>query len=331
MPKHKELYPPILPYNKGILDTDDYHRVYFEECGNPDGLPVLFFHGGPGAGCDAKDRSYFNPKKWRIVLFDQRGCGRSRPLGKLEENTTWYLIQDAKLLLDELKITRVVLFGGSWGSTMALTFAIAYPEIVSGMVLRGIFLGETSEIDYSEKGLIAQHFPVAWERFASVLAPADRKDPMSAYHREIVAKRTKPARKRKLTYEWTRYGDTHLHLKPAEPDEIDKKLAESKPRNIKASATLELHYFVNDCFFKRGFVLHNVSRIPDIPISIVHGLYDVICAPRSAYQLGKALTTSGHTHVRTFFTFAGHSKSEPETQRRLLIEMDAMHEKLKPR
>lgn len=327
----KSLFPKIEPHKKGSLDTGDGHKVYFEECGNPDGIPILFFHGGPGAGCDAKDRRYFNPKKWRGILFDQRGCGRSRPLSKLDNNTTWHLIRDAKNILDKLGISKAVMFGGSWGSTMALTFAIVYPEMVSGLVLRGIFLGEPSEIDYSENGLIAQHFPRAWERFASVLRPDQRKNPLTAYYKEMTAETTSASRKRKLAYEWDRYEDAHLRLAPNRDEKIDKELRQYKPRDIKALSILELHYIANGCFFRRGFVLKNVKRIPNIPISIIHGEYDVICPPQSAHRLEKALVASGHTQVRTFYTFAGHSKSDPETQERLLSETELMYEKVKPR
>ncbi|MBI2064969.1 MAG: prolyl aminopeptidase [Candidatus Yanofskybacteria bacterium] len=329
MTKRTKLYPSIKPLNRDFLKTDDGHKIYFEECGNPDGVPVLFFHGGPGAGCGEKDRRYFDPKKWRIILFDQRGCGRSRPLNLLENNTTWHLIQDAKRILDRLNITKTALFGGSWGSTMALAFAITYPNMVLGMVLRGIFLGESSEIDYSENGLIAQHFPRAWERFASVLPPDQRKNPLISYHKEITAETTSANRKRKLAYEWARYEDAHLCLTSNNDRKIDREFAKYKPRDVEAIATLELHYIANGCFFRRGFVLNNVSLIPDVPISIVHGEYDVICPPKSAHRLEKALSASGHTQVSTFYTFAGHSKSDPETQERLLSETELLYKKVK--
>lgn len=323
------LFPKRKPYRRGTLNTDDGHKVYFEECGNPDGLPVLFFHGGPGAGCDANDRRYFDSKKWRVVLFDQRGCGRSRPPGLLDDNTTWHLVQDAKRILDKLGVSKAVLFGGSWGSTMDLTFAIACPELVLGMLLRGIFLGEPSEIDYSEKGLIAQHFPQAWERFVSVLPPEKRKDPLLAYYDELIEKPAGQARRRKLVQEWTRYEDSHLHLAPTNTEKYEKEFAKQNPRHVEMIALLEIYYLANGCFFKRGFILKNTHRIPDVPISIIHGQYDVICPARSAHRLEKALVASGHTQVRTFYTFAGHSKSDPETQKMLIDETELMYEKVK--
>ena len=327
----ESLFPKRKPHNHGMLKTGDGHRVYFEECGNPNGIPILFFHGGPGAGCDEKDRRYFDPKKWRVILFDQRGCGRSRPLGLLENNTTWHLIQDAKHILNKLGITKTALFGGSWGSTMALTFAITCPEMVSGMVLRGIFLGESSEIDYSENGLIATHFPREWERFASVLSPEQRKDPLRAYYDKLINGRVRRSRRRKLVSEWTRYEDAHLRLAPTNPQKYEREFAKEKPETVEMIAVLEIYYIANGCFFKRGFILKNIHRIPNVPISIIHGEYDVICPPRSAHRPEKALLDSGHTQVRTFYTFAGHSKSDPETRKILLSETDRLYAKVKPR
>lgn len=325
-----ELYPSIRPHKKYTLNTGDGHKVYFEECGNPNGLPVLFFHGGPGAGCSPKDRRYFDPKKYRVILFDQRGCGRSRPISKLEHNTTWHLVKDAKCILDKLKIQEVILFGGSWGSTMALAFAIAYPETVLGMVLRGIFLGEPSEIDYSENGLIAQHFPEAWERFASVLPMNERNNPLEGYYKRIVAEPVSPVRTRKLAHEWTRYEDIHLRLTSLPPERLEKEFNKYSWSEIRSCAILEIYYLRNGCFFVgNNFILKNTGEIPNVPISIIHGKYDVICPPRNAYRLENALATSGHNQVRTFFTFAGHSKSDPENQKRLLLETDLMYDKVR--
>lgn len=325
----KSLFPKIKPFNKSLLDVGEGHKVYFEECGNPDGIPILFFHGGPGAGCDEKNRRFFNPQKWRVILFDQRGCGKSRPLGLLKNNTTWHLIQDAKQILDKLGISKTALFGGSWGSTMALIFSITYPNMVLGMVIRGIFLGELSEIDYSENGLMATHLPKEWEKFISVLRPEQRKNPISSYYKELIKNQTGQSRKRKLAYEWTRYEYAHLRLAPRNLKNYDKYYVKEKSKTIETLALLEIYYIVNRFFLKKGFILNNAPQIPNVPISIIHGEYDIICPTRNAYRLEKALLASGHTKVRTFYTFAGHSSSDPENQKKLLIETERMYNKIK--
>lgn len=319
----QELFPSIRPFNKGFLNVSGGHKIYYEECGNPKGLPVIFFHGGPGAGCGTKDRRFFDPEKFRVVLFDQRGCGHSRPTANIKENTTWHLIRDAQDLLEELNIEKALAFGGSWGSTMALLFAIAYPGSVSGIIARGIFLGEQSEIDYSENGLIAQHFPQAWERFVSPLSLDEREDPLLSYYTKLFREKTNPKKLKKLFYEWARFEDAHLKLVVPSQKQMDREYAKAKYKEIKAISTLEIYYICNNCFLKNGYILNNTSWIPrNIPISIVHGKYDVICPPKSAYRLYMALEKH---NVQLHWTHAGHSKSDPETQQKLISETNRLY------
>ena len=322
----KGLFPPIEPYNRGYLKRGK-HKIYFEESGNPKGLPVLYFHGGPGAGCSPKDRRFFNPKKFRIILFDQRGCGRSKPIARIKENTTWHLIQDAKNILDKLNINKVLVFGGSWGSTMALIFTIIHPNCVSGIIARGIFLGERSEIDYSENGLIAQHFPQAWERFTSLLSADEKRDPLASYYKKLFDESTKSRKLKKLFYEWARFEDVHLKLLTPSQKNLDKYYAKADYKISKAISTLEIYYLYNNCFLRDGYITKNICRIPrDIPISLVHGKYDVICPPKSAYKLYRAL--SRH-NVQLHWTHAGHSKSDIETEKKLLSEVKRLYKEIK--
>lgn len=318
-----DLYPEIEPYNFGYLPIETGHEIYFEQCGNPKGLPAIFFHGGPGAGCDSKDRRYFDGKKWRVILSDQRGCGRSKPFGKIDGNTTWDLIEDTGRLINYLKIPPSVFWGSSWGSTMALLSAIRYPGLVVGLNLRGIFLGETGEIDYSDQGLLAQHYPEKWTRFIKNVPPLYRLNPIPFFYKKLLL--GTPEERRQFSRQWSNFEDSCLHLAPLIDDEIEKGTSQAEAESI---ALLETHYFHNDCFLENGYILKNVRRIPNVPISITHGRYDVVCPPRSAYRLYNALKTTGHDKVQLHFTIAGHSKSDPENQAKLLSETNRVYQEV---
>ena len=295
---------------------------------NYEGFPTLAFHGGPGAGFSIKDRRRFDPTR-RTVMFDQRSCGRSRPLKSLKNNTTQNLIEDAAAILNKLKIYEAVLEGGSWGSTLALLFAIAHPERTAGICLRGVFLGERGEINYSETGLIAQHFPQAWQRFVSPLDLQDKTNPLAGYYRGLIgnAEKSTSYQKKRLIYEWARFEDAHLSLTIKDDKTFDREYAKEKPETLEAVSTLEIHYLYNNCFIENGFILKNISRIPlHIPISIIHGRYDVICPPRSAYRLYQALQKH---NVKLCWTQAGHSKKDPENQSLMLSEMDRIYQEIK--
>ena len=313
------MFPEIQPYNTGMLKVCPRHEIYFEECGNPNGYPILFLHGGPGAGCDAKDRRYFDPAKWRIILFDQRGSGRSKPFGETKENSTWALCADIRKLLEHLGITRVVLFGGSWGSTLALVFAVQETQMVSGMVLRGIFLGEEEEIKNLWNGSTGHYFPEAWIRFASMVPPKHRRSPAEYYYEQLMSKDA--TIRKKFAYEWSRYEMALLHLEPEPDEEIDKEMAEF---SFESMAIMEAHYlYKNQAFLENKYIIKNANCLSNIPTTIIQGRYDVVCPPVSAYRLAKVIKGS-ELHI----VIAGHSSSDPEIRKKLVSQTEAMYEKV---
>ena len=315
-----DLYPEINPYNVGFFNVSGGHKLYYEECGNPTGKPILFLHGGPGAGCSPNDRRYFDPQKWRIILFDQRGSGRSKPFGSIENNTTWYLVQDIKELMDYLEIKELALFAGSWGSTLALVFAIHHPEMVSGMILRGIFLGEKDESDYFFNGSTALFFPEAWERFISFVPKEFKQDPAKYY--SIQLKSPDLITRRNFAYEWARYEEALLHLEPQKEESVDKETSDFPYESL---AIMEMHYlYDNQCFLGiPKYIIGNANVIPKVPTSIIQGRYDIVCPPISAYRLAKALPNA-ELHIIT----AGHSSSDPAIRQKLIEETNAMFEKI---
>ena len=310
-----ELYPEIEPRNQGFLQVSAGHDVYFEECGNPEGSAVLFVHGGPGAGCSKNDRRFFNPEKYRVILFDQRGCGRSKPFGETNYNTTPDLVSDMELLLRELGVKRVKIFGGSWGSTLGLVFAIKYPEMVTHLILRGIFLAEEEEIrnSYITGNMVSLVFPEIWERYLS-LVPAEQKDDPLAFYAEMMVSED-PLVRAFYAYEWARFESALLHLKPPTDAELNEEL---RKEPFEALSLLELHYMRNSCFLENGYIIENVERIKHIPTYIVQGRYDMVCPAKSAYRLWLALDKKPKIHM----TFAGHSKSDTETRSKLLEIMN---------
>lgn len=314
------LYPEIQPYNWGFLPVSFGHNIYFEECGNPNGKPILFLHGGPGAGCNTRDRRFFDPKKWRIILFDQRGSGRSWPFGSIEQNTTWHLVDDIRLLLNFFNVKKTVLFGGSWGSTLALVFAISQPNKVSGMVLRGIFLGEKDEIDYYLKGGVANHFPESWRRYASMVPPEHSMNPAPYYREKIISGTT--LERKSFSLEWVRFEESILHLKPTESDTntVEKEISNCPFESL---AIMESHYLLQNCFMEDKFIIKNANFVPKVPIVTIQGRYDIVCPPISAYRLAAVLP-----HAKMHMVIAGHSSSDPEIVNKLISETDAMFEKV---
>lgn len=315
-----ELYPEIEPYSNRFMQPldDTGQQIYIEECGNPDGYPIIVLHGGPGAGCSAKDRRYFDPQKWRIILFDQRGSGRSEPFGSIVNNTTGHLCDDINDIYRELGIHKAVLFGGSWGSTLALVFAIGQPEKVSGMILRGIFLGEKEEIANFWNGSTGHYFPEAWVRFASFVPPEFRRNPAEYYYRKLMSEDQKV--RRSFAYEWARYEEALIHLEPQPETATDKETSDFPYESL---AIMEAHYlYKNHAFLDNKHIIKNAHKISDIPISIIQGRYDIVCPPVSAYRLGKALKAEPQ------FVTAGHSSSDPEIRKKLISETEAMYDKV---
>lgn len=302
-------YKNVKAYKKGYFKVGDGHQIYYELCGNPEGKPVMFVHGGPGGGFSDKDKRFFNLKKFNVILFDQRGSGRSKPFASLNGNTTFKLAEDMRKLLGYLKIDKIILFGGSWGSTLSLVYAIRYPETVIGMVLRGIFLGSNEENDYFVYG-VKDHFPEAWERMASLVPEKNRKNIIEYYYNQMNSKNEKI--RKKFTLEWARYEFSVSKLIYSE-----KKVKETlKEVRYEAFSLIELHYLKNNCFLPKNYILNNAGKIK-CPVSIVHGRYDLVCSPESAYRLDEKLKNS-----KLFFTLAGHSASDEENEKMLIKEIN---------
>jgi proline iminopeptidase len=307
------LYPPIGPFDQGYLEVSDLHRIYYEQSGNPRGKPVVVLHGGPGAGTAPKMRQFFDPGRYRIILFDQRGCGKSTPHACLENNTTWDLIGDMERLRDELEIERWQLFGGSWGSALALAYAERYPQFVSELVLRGIFTLRRSELEWFYQGGANALFPDAWEEYLKPIPEAERGDMIKAYHRRL----TSPDPEEQLTAAraWSLWEATTSHLKP------DAQYLESFKNDafMLAFARIECHYFVHGGFFETDDqLIAQVSRIRHLPAVIVQGRYDVVCPMTTAWSLHRAWPEAKFVVVPD----AGHAAFEVGIQHELLKATD---------
>ncbi|RDD62307.1 prolyl aminopeptidase [Ferruginivarius sediminum] len=305
--QQRDLYPPIEPRESGMLRLDDLHTMYWEVSGAADGQPVVFLHGGPGAGASADHRRFFDPRHYRIVVFDQRGAGRSRPLGETRDNTTQHLIADMELLRRHLDIERWLVFGGSWGSTLALAYAEAHPERVTALILRGIFLCRSAEIDWFLYGM-RKLFPEAWERFAGFIPAAEQGDLLTAYHRRLLD--PDPGIHMPAARAWSTYEGACSTLLPS-PETV---AAFGEERMALGLARLEAHYFRNRVFLRENQLLDEIGRIHDIPGAIVQGRYDAVCPIQNAHDLRKAWPKSHYTVVPD----AGHSAMEPGVRRALV-------------
>ncbi len=310
-------YAPIERYNHGFLQVDAEHSIYFEESGNPKGKPVLFVHGGPGSNTDPGHRQYFDPKVYRIILFDQRGAGKSTPHASLNNNTTWHLISDIERLREKLGVDKWVVFGGSWGSTLSLSYAISHPERVKGLVLRGIFLCRKKEIHWFYQHGAHHLFPDEWERYLKPIPEAERHDLVSAYHRRLTSEdervRLEAARA------WSRWEGATIKLIP-DTAQIETFTAD---HHAVAIARIECHYFMNHAFFASdNWILENIAKVRKIPAIIVHGRYDVVCPVENAWELHKAWPESTLEIVAD----AGHAASEPGLIDALVRATDAFRE-----
>lgn len=306
------LYPPIEPYDVGMLAVGGGHALYYEQSGNPSGAPVVFLHGGPGAGAAPKHRQFFDPRHYRIVIFDQRGAGRSIPLGELSSNTTQDLVDDIERLRMHLDIARWHVFGGSWGSTLALAYAIAHPGQVASLILRGIFLMRQTELDWFMTGMRSV-FPEAWEAFANHVPADERHDLLTAYHRRLTHNDRSVSMA--AAKAWSGYEAACARLVPKPPDP-----AEEEDENYAfAIARIECHYFVNNRFLPDDYLLANIDRIRHIPAVIVQGRYDVVCPIVTAHELSKKFPEAKMVVVPD----AGHSASEPGITSALVAATDA--------
>ncbi len=295
-----ELHPEIEPYNSGLLALDGRHHMYFEESGNPRGAPVLFLHGGPGAGAAPAHRRFFDPAHYRIIIFDQRGAGRSLPLGEITDNTTPLLVADIEQLREKLDIARWLVFGGSWGSTLALAYAETHPQRCTGLILRGIFLCRDSEIDWFLYGL-RNLFPEAWQAFTAPIPEAERSDLLTAYHRRLTD--PDPAVHMPAARAWSTYEGSCSTLLPS-PETVAYFAGDVVALGL---ARIEAHYFKHDIFLPENSLLDNVSRIRNIPAVIVQGRYDAVCPIVSADDLHRAWPEAEYIIVPD----AGHSAWEP--------------------
>ena len=308
-----ELYPPIEPTASGFLAVDASHALYWEVCGNPRGIPALFLHGGPGGGCSKTSRRFFDPSRYRIVLFDQRGCGRSTPAGSLESNTTAHLVDDIERLRKLLNIERWLLFGGSWGATLALVYAQQYPQRVSAMVLRAVFTVRQSELDwlYGSSGRGAANiFPEAWVRFVAFIPQEERVDLIAAYYARLTS------------------GDAIIESTAARAwcvweDAISTFLPSplvSDENALRSLARIEAHYFVHRAFMDEGQLIANANRLNGIPGVIVQGRYDAVTPPRTAWDLHRRWSSS----QLKIMPDAGHASSDPGVMRELITATDSL-------
>jgi proline iminopeptidase len=313
MTGRRDLYPPIEPYRSGSLKLDARHTMYWEECGNPRGRPVLFLHGGPGAGATAVHRRFFDPAFWRIVIFDQRGAGRSTPLAETVDNTPPHLIADIERLRLSLGIERWHLFGGSWGSTLALCYAESHPERCLGLVLRGVFLCRREEVDWFLYGLRAV-FPEAWRAFAGFVEERERGDLLAAYYRRLTD--PDPRIHMPAARAWSGYEGACSTLLP----NAETAAAFNEDRLALGLARIEAHYFSHHLFAGERDLVARVGRIRHLPAVIVQGRYDMICPVRSADELARAWPEAEYVIVAD----AGHSALEPGIREQLVLATDRM-------
>ncbi|SDD67394.1 prolyl aminopeptidase [Ruegeria marina] len=309
------LYPPIDAFDQRMLGVGQGHQIYVEQCGNPDGIPVVVLHGGPGGGCSPAMRRYFDPAVYRVILFDQRGCGRSRPHASVENNTTWHLVADIERIRQALDIQDWIVFGGSWGATLALIYAQTHPERVAQLVLRGVFLMTQAELDWFYGGGAGKFWPEEWARFSAPIPDEERGNMIAAYHKRLFSGDI--AQEIRFGRTWSAWENAlasiHSH----------GTAGESPGDYARAFARLENHYFINDGFLEfDGQILANMGRISHIPGYIVQGRYDMICPPTSAWRLSELWPNADLRMVRN----AGHALSEPGISAELVRIMDGIAE-----
>ncbi|MBR9864659.1 MAG: prolyl aminopeptidase [Rhodobacteraceae bacterium] len=309
----RNLYPVIQPFNQMMLEVPGDHTLYVEECGNPDGIPVVVFHGGPGGGCSPGMRRFFHPEFYRIILFDQRGCGRSRPHASVENNTTWDLVADIELIRQKLGIDSWIVFGGSWGATLALVYAQTHPERVNHLVLRGVFTMTKAELDWFYGGGAAAFFPDEWEHFAGLLPRNEQDDVIGNYAKRLFSKNEDI--QIRFARAWTEWESALAALEQS-PNRGVVPAAYAL-----AFARIENHYFHNAGFLREdGQIFKDLHKIEHIPGSIVQGRYDMICPPQTAYRLRDNWPAARLITVPD----AGHSLSEPGITSALITIMDEL-------
>jgi len=312
------LYPPIEPFHVETLAVDGLHRLRLETCGKPDGLPVVFLHGGPGSGCEPWHRRFFNPDAYRVVLFDQRGCGRSTPHASLEDNSTAHLVADMERIREHLGIERWVVFGGSWGSTLALAYAEAHPQRVLGLVLRGIFLCRPRDIHWFYQDGAGRLFPDYWADYLAPIPETERGDMVSAYHRRLTGQ--DEVARMAAAKAWSEWEGRTATLLP-NPGVVDHF---RDPHVALSLARIECHYFSNNAFMEEDQLLRDAHLLADIPGTIVHGRYDVVCPVDQAHALHQAWPGARLVIVPD----AGHSAGEPGIVDALVTATDELAARL---
>ncbi|HCK33117.1 MAG TPA: prolyl aminopeptidase [Rhodospirillaceae bacterium] len=307
----RKFYPEIEPYSSGHLKVDDIHTLYWEQSGNPDGVPIVFLHGGPGGGISPSHRRFFDPDHYRIVLFDQRGSGKSEPAGEIKNNTPDLLVEDIETLRHHLKIDKWHIFGGSWGSTLALLYAIKHADRCISMILRGIFLMEEKELDWFAHG-IKTIFPEEWERFAGFLNPNERKDIVSSYYKRLIDE--DPHVHMPAARVWSQYESACAMMFP----EAIKPYDPAKDLHHLCISRIEAHYFLHHKIAPEDSLLNHIDKIKHIPATIIQGRYDMICPIETAHRLHKAWPEADYIIVPD----GGHSAADPSIRDRLLAATD---------
>jgi proline iminopeptidase len=315
----RDFYPAIDAYKSYSLAVDDIHKIYVEECGNPQGIPIVFLHGGPGSGCESWQRRFFNPAIYRIILFDQRGCGRSTPHAELTANTTWDLVSDMEQLRNHCGIERWAVFGGSWGSTLALAYAETYPQQVTGLILRGIFLTRQQDIDWFYQQGAGVIYPDYWQDYVNVIPPAERQDMVAAYYRRLTS--SDPEIQLAAAKAWSIWEGRTATLLPN--NSVLHHFAD--PRAALSIARIECHYFVNQSFFRPNQLLADAAKLNDIPGYIIHGRYDTICPLEQAWALHQAWPQAQFRVIPG----CGHSAMEKGIRSALIEATDELGERLK--
>ena len=310
------LFPDIKPFAEHKLAVDEIHTLHVEECGRKDGFPILFLHGGPGGGTEPFNRRFFDPEKYRIILFDQRGCGHSTPHGSLQNNTTQHLIDDIERIREHLGITQWVLFGGSWGATLALLYAQAFPEKVTAMILRGVFLARQKDLTWLYQNGANRVFPDAWEEFIKPIPEAERHDLLAAYSRRLNS--DNELVKMSACKAWSAWEGSCATLKPS--SRVMDHFTD--PHTAISLARIEVHYFTNKSFIKENQILDNMDRIQQIPGIIIHGRYDMVCPLDNSQALYRVWDNAELNIIRE----AGHASSEPAISDALVKATNKMAE-----
>jgi len=309
----QHLFAQTTPFDTRMLDVGDGHTIYVEQCGNPNGVPVVVLHGGPGGGCSPAMRRFFDPDVYRIILFDQRGCGRSKPHASVEANTTWHLVADIERIRSALDIDRWIVFGGSWGATLTLTYALTHPDHVAHLVLRGVFLMTQAELDWFYGGGAGKFWPDLWENFANMVPIDERDDMVAAYHKRLFCgDRDTEVR---FARAWSSWENALASI------QNNGAVGRPPADYALAFARLENHYFVNAGFLKNDdWIVENLHSIAHLPASIVQGRYDMICPPTSAWRVAKELPKADLQMV----PLSGHALSEPEITAALVQIMNRL-------